>query len=217
VTVAARFDVDVRKSTFKPAFGKPILGLPQCSGRPLAGYRPTLRGWQAGALAVSLTQAEFQRWVQDHGPSMYRMAYRLVGDRHEAEDLVQEAFRSAWKSRKLYDCTRGERAWLTAILRRRIVDYWRRSPNLHIITSDSPPEISIPGFDPLANDYTDEMQRALNTLPLELKETLLLVVVAELTHQEAADLLDVPLGTVLSRVSRARGRLREYLLNKVEH
>jgi RNA polymerase sigma-70 factor (ECF subfamily) len=56
------------------------------------------------------------------------------------------------------------------------------------------------------------MQNALGRLPEDLRETLLLVVVAELTHQEAADLLGVPLGTVLSRVSRARKRLREYLL-----
>jgi len=56
------------------------------------------------------------------------------------------------------------------------------------------------------------MQRALGGLPEQLRETLLLVVVGELTHQETADLLDVPLGTVLSRVARARSRLREYLL-----
>jgi RNA polymerase sigma-70 factor (ECF subfamily) len=56
------------------------------------------------------------------------------------------------------------------------------------------------------------MQQALGRLPEELRETLLLVVVGELTHQEAADLLEIPLGTVLSRVSRARKRLREYLL-----
>ena len=55
------------------------------------------------------------------------------------------------------------------------------------------------------------MQHALDRLPPELKETLILVVVAELTHQEAAEMLGVPLGTVLSRVSRARNRLREYL------
>jgi RNA polymerase sigma-70 factor (ECF subfamily) len=56
------------------------------------------------------------------------------------------------------------------------------------------------------------MQGALSRLPTELRETLLLVVVGELTHQEVADMLDVPLGTVLSRVSRARRRLREFLL-----
>jgi len=71
---------------------------------------------------------------------------------------------------------------------------------------------SVLGDDPLADDYTDEMQRALARLPEELRETLLLVVVGELTHQEVADLLDLPLGTVLSRVSRARKRLRELLM-----
>ena len=54
-------------------------------------------------------------------------------------------------------------------------------------------------------------RRPLNRLPDELRETLLLVVVGDLTHQEAADLLEIPLGTVLSRVSRARTRLRTLL------
>ena len=70
------------------------------------------------------------------------------------------------------------------------------------------------GVDPLANDYSDEMQGALDALAPELKETLLLVVVGELTHQEAAEVLNVPLGTVLSRVSRARSKLRDLLLAK---
>jgi RNA polymerase sigma-70 factor (ECF subfamily) len=55
------------------------------------------------------------------------------------------------------------------------------------------------------------MQQALSQLPPELRESLLLVVVGELTHQETADTLGVPLGTVLSRVSRARQRLRKHL------
>lgn len=170
-----------------------------------------------GIVALSLSQAEFQRWVMDHGPVLYRMAYRMMGDRHEAEDVVQEAFRSAWKSRRLFDHERGERAWLASILRRRVVDHWRRGANQPVIAKESSPERSVDGFDPLANDFTDEMQQALNKLPPELKETLLLVVVGELTHQEAADLLEVPLGTVLSRVSRARTRLRESLMSKIEH
>lgn len=149
----------------------------------------------------------------DHGPALFRTAFRMVGDRHQAEDLVQDAFRSAWKSRTLYDETRGERAWLTAILRRRVVDHWRRKPNFNVVSVEFPPDVAIAGYDPLAMSYTDEMQLALDKLSPELKETLLLVVVAELTHQEAADLLGVPLGTVLSRVSRARSRLREVLMS----
>jgi RNA polymerase sigma-70 factor (ECF subfamily) len=77
-------------------------------------------------------------------------------------------------------------------------------------------EVEAPAVDPLADQYTDEMQRALNQLTPELRECLLLVVVAELTHQEAADVLSVPLGTVLSRVSRARERLRKALLTAAQ-
>ena len=63
-------------------------------------------------------------------------------------------------------------------------------------------EIETPPDDPYRDELTDEMQRALARLPVELRETLILVVVAELTHQEACEMLGVPLGTVLSRVSR---------------
>ena len=161
---------------------------------------------------MALTLAEFNRLVAEHGPAMYRLAYRMVGDRHEAEDLVQEAYRSAWKSRELFRPNAGERAWLAAILRRRAVDYWRRPRPPRPLGKEQGIEAGFAPDDPLRDELTDEMQQALQRLPEELKETLLLVVVAELTHQEAANLLDIPLGTVLSRVSRARNRLREYLL-----
>ncbi len=161
---------------------------------------------------MALSLAEFNRMVTDHGPTMYRMAYRMVGDRHEAEDLTQEAFRSAWKSRKLFRSGGGERAWLASILRRRVADHWRRPRPPTVLAEHGVIEVGYLGDDPLRDDFTDEMQRALQQLPDELRETLLLVVVAELTHQETADMLEIPLGTVLSRVSRARKRLREYLL-----
>ena len=162
-------------------------------------------------VALALTQSEFNDLVEDHGSALYRMAYRMVGDPHEAEDMVQETFRSAWKSRRLFEHGRGDRAWLASILRRRIADRWRKKAPPSTLPTDEPLELRVEGEDPLAEDYTDEMQHALNRLPVELRETLLLVVVGELTHQEAADTLGIPLGTVLSRVSRARQRLREYL------
>ena len=161
---------------------------------------------------MALSQAEFNRLVADHGAAMYRMAYRLVGDRHEAEDLVQETFRSAWKSRHTFQPDRGERAWLASILRRRAADKWRRKAPPVVLAGENPLEVGVAAHDPAADEFSDQVQRALAQLPDEMRETLLLVVVAELTHQEAALLLDVPLGTVLSRVSRARKRLREFLL-----
>jgi RNA polymerase sigma-70 factor (ECF subfamily) len=161
---------------------------------------------------VALTQAAFDNLVAEHGPALYRMAYRMVGDRHEAEDVVQETYRSAWTSRNGYETGRSERAWLASILRRRVVDRWRRQTLPGPAGGDFTPEVECHAADPMANEFTDEMQHSLERLPLELRESLLLVVVGELTHQEAANVLGVPLGTVLSRVSRARERLREYWL-----
>jgi RNA polymerase sigma-70 factor (ECF subfamily) len=149
--------------------------------------------------------------VEDHGPALYRMAYRMIGDQHEAEDMVQETFRSVWKSRSRYDPNRGVRAWLVSILRRRVIDRWRKRPPPSPLSSDASPEIGVAGDDPFSDEFTDEVQAALDRLQEDLRETLLLVVVGGLTHQEAADLLGIPLGTVLSRVSRARTRLRDYL------
>lgn len=161
---------------------------------------------------MALTQATFNRLVADHGPAPYRMAYRMVGDRHEAEDIVQETYRSAWTSRRGYQSGHSQRAWLASILRRRVVDRWRRHTLPGPSGGDFTVDVEVNGADPLANEFTDEMQHSLNRLPQELRESLLLVVVAELTHQEVANMLQVPLGTVLSRVSRARERLREYWL-----
>ncbi len=162
--------------------------------------------------ASSQTGAAFDRWVADHVAVLYRVAYRLIGNPHDAEDVVQDAFRSAWTSRHLYDRSRSERAWLLAILRRRVADHWRRRESREIATGGDLDQPGSPARDPVADELSTAMQAALGRLPEELRETLLLVVVGELTHQEAADLQGIPLGTVLSRVSRARSRLRTFLL-----
>lgn len=154
----------------------------------------------------------FDRWVADHVDVLYRVAYRLLGDAHHAEDVVQDTFRSAWTSRHLFDPARGERAWLLSILRRRAADHWRRHDPREEAAAEGREAVAPPDRDPFEEELSAAMQRALGRLPAELRETLLLVVVGGLTHQEAADVQGIPLGTVLSRVSRARTRLHEYLL-----
>ncbi len=164
---------------------------------------------------MPLSEPQFHRLVTEHGAVLYRMAYRMVGNRHEAEDIVQETFRSAWKSRQGYQAGRGQRTWLASILRRRVVDRWRRRDRMRGAEPELAEQVQVQPDDPLANDYTDEMQHALDRLPTELRDTLLLVVVGELTHQEVADLLKIPLGTVLSRsLRRGRVRLREFWLTE---
>jgi len=162
--------------------------------------------------ASSQTAAAFDRWVSDHVAVLYRVAFRLLGNQHDAEDVVQDAFRSAWTSRHLYDRSRSERAWLLAILRRRVADHWRRRESKEVVADASVEQPAATAPEPFADELSAAMQAALGSLPTELRETLLLVVVGELTHQEAADLQGIPLGTVLSRVSRARSRLRAHLL-----
>jgi len=157
--------------------------------------------------------SRFDRWTCDHMAVLYRVAYRLLGDAHDAEDVLQETFRSAWTSRHLYEPSRSERAWLLGILKRRAADHWRRHGGGPTPLGDESTRIvAPPGAEPLADELSARMQRALATLSAEVRETLLLVVVGELTHQEAADLQGIPLGTVLSRVSRGRAQLRERLV-----
>ena len=156
---------------------------------------------------------QFARWANDHVEILYRLAFRLLGNAHDAEDVLQDTFRSAWTSRELYDDGRSERAWLVAILRRRVADHWRRRVNREVsFGEESPAAVAPPVSDPFDDELSLAMQRCLQRLPEELRETLLLVVVGELTHQEAAEVQGIPLGTVLSRVSRARTRLRAFLL-----
>jgi RNA polymerase sigma-70 factor (ECF subfamily) len=160
----------------------------------------------------STTTEDFDRWVSEHASVLYRVAFRQLGNRHDAEDVVQDAFRSAWLSRHLFDTSRSERAWLLAILKRRASDHWRKHDRREVPAGDGMMPPARDQADPFDDELSMAMQNALGHLPVELKDTLLLVVVGELTHQEAADLLGIPIGTVLSRVSRARSRLREHLV-----
>ena len=161
---------------------------------------------------MALSRADFVELIHEHAPALYRIAYRMMGDCHDAEDVVQDTLRSAWNSRENFQCGRGQRAWLAAILRRRVIDRWRRVGRKLVLVGDGPFDVPIAAVDPTTNEFTDEMQQALSQLPSELREALLLVVVGELTHQETANTLGIPLGTALSRVSRARVQMRQNLL-----
>jgi RNA polymerase sigma-70 factor, ECF subfamily len=160
---------------------------------------------------VALSQGQFADLIHEHAPALYRTAYRMMGNCHDAEDVVQDTLRSAWTCRSRFEEGRCQRAWLATILRRRVIDRWRRVGRRLILSGSSDLDVVTEPADPVAGEFTDEMQQALAELPLELRESLLLVVVGELTHRETANVLGVPLGTVLSRVCRARERLRKQL------
>ena len=155
----------------------------------------------------------YERWVRDHAAELYRFAYRFCGDRDVAEDLVQETFYEAWKSLGSLRHEDRARAWLYQILRHRYARLRRtesRTP-LHVPLDSVEPA---PSHAPSVTDSSikhDALQTALNGLSDRVKVPLLMVFMEGQTCQEAADLLDLPLGTVLSRIHRAKRRLRELL------
>lgn len=156
-----------------------------------------------------LTAEIFNQMVELHGQRLYRLAYRLVGKSHLAEDIVQNTFHSLWKMRDRYDTKINSRALLTTILHRRAADHHR----LKLPKTNFPLEFGTEDF-VYTEDLSPSIQNALSQLNQEIRETFLLVVVGELTHQEAASVLKVPLGTILSRVSRGRSQLRILLQEK---
>jgi RNA polymerase sigma factor (sigma-70 family) len=141
-------------------------------------------------------------------PRLRRYARALLGGRAEADDLVQDTVERGWD--KLASWRRGSdmRAWLFGIMHNLHVDQQRR-PALPTEPLDDELPLAMPG-----NSAADgrlalrDMDSALQLLPPEQRAVLLLVALEEMRYDEVAATLDIPLGTVMSRLSRGRERLR---------
>ncbi len=158
-----------------------------------------------------MDSAIFDGWVAAHAPELYRFAYRLCGDAAAAEDLVQETYYEAWKHRAPLRGIREPRAWLFRILRRRYGKLRRLEQRRPWIVSlaairGQTQDAGRPG-DRL--EASDSLQSALDEMSDLFKLPLLMVFVQGMTCAQAAEQLDVPLGTVLSRIHRAKKQLRE--------
>lgn len=144
-------------------------------------------------------------------PSLRRYARALVSDRDRADDLVQDTLERAWSRWAMWQ-RRGEvRAWLFGIMHNQFIDRLRAQRSRpEDSAGDALPEQP---QRPLQNDALElrDLDRVLQRLPPEQREVLLLVAVEELSYQEVASAIGVPLGTVMSRLSRARARLQEEL------
>lgn len=165
-----------------------------------------------------LDETLFDRWVDEYARELYRFAYRLCGDRPAAEDLVQETFYEVWKHRSPLRCVRKPRAWLFLILRRRYLKLRRmeqRRPWL--MPLDSARETAAAkdgGIDRI--ETTDSLQSALNSMSDMFKLPLLMVFVQRMSCAQAAEQLDLPLGTVLSRIHRAKKQMRDAIREQEE-
>lgn len=152
--------------------------------------------------------ADFARLVTEQIPRLRRYARALVGAQR-ADDLVQDCLERAWSRRRLWDGQGELRAWLFTILHNLYVNGVRRqagAPPFDPLPEEEPPALA-PSRHEAALDLRD-VERALDGLSLEHREVLLLVGLEQLDYAEAAAILNVPPGTVMSRLARAREQLR---------
>ena len=159
-------------------------------------------------------QQQFEECVQQCADSLYRVAYRLTGNRTLALELVQETYLNAWKSLPNLKDSNKMRSWLFAIMRNQFSKLLHKEKrNAQTIQQLA----TIPTSSQLDNDTTDRVQTALQTLDDIHRLPVLLVSLEGMSVEEAAGILDVPRGTVLSRLHRGRAKLKEILSRDDSH
>jgi len=154
------------------------------------------------------SQAEFERIVMPEAPRLLRFAARLTRDTPAAADLVQETLLKAWRSFHQFRDGTNARAWLFRIL---INAFYGEGRKARGAPSTAPLEDQFPAGAGSAMIERLEINQALDSLPLEHRTVLLLGVVEGFTCREVSEILSVPIGTVMSRLSRARQSLCEKL------
>jgi RNA polymerase sigma-70 factor (ECF subfamily) len=146
--------------------------------------------------------------IVQHIPRLRRYARALVGDRYSADDLVQDTLERAWNKLHLWRPGSDMRAWLFAIMHNVFVNQARSRRREVDIRVEDLPQIAVRATQGVNLELVD-VDRALRLLPVEQREVVLLVAVEEMSYEEVSRAIDVPIGTVMSRLSRGRERLRQ--------
>ena len=184
------------------------------------------------AAAKGGERSAFDQLVVRHQDKVFNMSYRILGDREEALDCSQEIFLSAYRGLGRFDDRARFGTWLYRITVNRCRDQIRRRGFRKYtrpvsLDASGPDEESDGALEPAARESTPLerastgertalVNTALQELPEDAREILLLRDLQGLSYEEVAEILEVPIGTVRSRLSRARGLLRERLLPILE-
>lgn len=139
-------------------------------------------------------------------PRLRRYARALVSDRARADDLVQDTLERAWNKFHLWRPGSDLRAWLFTVMHNVHVNQVRASRD-HAMLDDEGPEMAVAAVQGASLEIRD-LERALAVLSPEQREVLLLIALEDMSYAEVAAMLDIPIGTVMSRLSRAREKLR---------
>jgi len=157
--------------------------------------------------------------VRTHSARVYRLAYRLTGNPHDAEDLTQEVFVRVFRSLSSYTPGSFE-GWLHRITTNLFLDQARRRQRIRFDAFADDAEQRLPGSAPTPERalhdqlFDSDVERALAALPPEFRAAVVLCDVEGLTYDEIADVLGVKLGTVRSRIHRGRAQLRAALKHR---
>ena len=150
-----------------------------------------------------MRDADLSAWV----PRLRRYARALAGNRDDADDLVQDTLERAWSRASLWRNVADMRAWLFGIMHNLHVDALRRGRLSIVALDEATPEGVVPPTQGERLAVLD-LQAALERLAPEQREVLLLVALEDMAYADIAHALGIPLGTVMSRLSRGRERLR---------
>jgi RNA polymerase sigma-70 factor (ECF subfamily) len=168
-----------------------------------------------------LTVATFEEVAMPLFDQLYNFAHWLAQDRADAEDLVQETYAKALKGFSSFQPGTNFRAWMYRILRNTFLTSRTglKATATVPLDCDDGPELTAGPETPetilIDHSQHQQLQIAIDALPVHFREVLLLCEVEEMAYQEIAETLSIPIGTVMSRLSRARKALRESLQQKL--
>ena len=154
---------------------------------------------------------DFRVLVDRHQQSIFRFASGLLGNREEAEDVTQEAFLAAFANLSGYDSSRAAfSTWLFTIARNRCINLLKQSRPIALNEPDSIGDVT--SADPIVSqELSQQLDRALAALPVEQRSAFVLAEIEELPYAEIARIERTSLGTVKSRIHRAKQRLQSLL------
>ncbi len=166
------------------------------------------------------SKAEFEALVRPHVDALYRTALRMTGKAASAEDLVQEALVRAWRSFGGFQRGSNFKAWVFTILTNACINEYRRAARgpravdfaqVEPAAREGDSYLSVEDVEALKARLGDEARRALDKVPDEFRLVFVLATFEDLSYQEIAEALGIPIGTVMSRLFRARALLRDEL------
>ncbi len=153
---------------------------------------------------------EVRQLIVDQIPHLRRYALALVGDREQADDLVQDCLERAWSRMHLWRAGTNIRAWLFTILHNLHVNAARRRHSQAGPFDVAAADLPVP---PTQEDELNvrDLWQAFARLPEPQRAAIMLISVEEMSYEDAAAVLDIPVGTLMSRIHRGRERLRDLM------